>query len=152
MGKRNLYIGVLIGSKIDLASLELLKTDSSWLGQANSEPIIMVSPFHEFLTDMMGKDKKGFFRLGVSHVDAYKQIWGEPAFIFDGKYPWKTWIFKLGEGGHLVLYSDKDGGTSFEYAGPRMPSPEAFDKAVSILNAIKDDVHVRKEPDVEFGM
>lgn len=141
-----------MSSKIDLASLELVKTSSEWLGQAQPEPIFMVPPFHEFLTDMMEKDKKGFFRLGVSHLDAYKKLWGEPAFTFEGKYPWKTWIFKLAEGEHLVLYTDKDGGTSFEYAGPITPSDEAFDKAVCILNAIKDDVHVRKEPDVEFGM
>lgn len=32
-----------------------------------------------------------------------------------------------------------------EYAGPRTPSQDAFDKAVSILNSIKDDVHVRNQ-------
>ena len=58
-----------MSSKIDLASLELVKTSSEWLGQAQPEPIFMVPPFHEFLTDMMEKDKKGFFRLGVSHLN-----------------------------------------------------------------------------------
>lgn len=141
-----------MSSKIDLTSLELVKTDSGWLGQARPEPIFMVNSFHDFISDLMQKDKKGFFRLGVSHIDAYKKTWGEPAFIFEGKYPWKTWIFKLAEGEHLVLYSDREGGTSFEYAGPITPTQEAFDKAVSILETIKDDLHKRKEPDVEFDM
>jgi len=141
-----------MSTKIDLASLELIKTNSDWLGQAKPEPIFMVSPFHEFMSDLMKKDIKGFCRLGVSHIDAYKKTWGEPAFIFEGKYPWKTWIFKLAEGEHLVLYSDKEGGTSFEYAGLITPSQAAFQKATAILEAIKDDVHQRKEPDVEFGL
>lgn len=135
-----------MSSKIDLASLELVKTGSEWLGQAQPEPIFMVNLFHEFMSEMMEKDKKGFFRLGVSHVDAYQKLWGDPAFIFDGKYPWKTWIFKLTEGEHLVLYSDQDGGTSFEYAGLITPSHEAFEKAKTILEAIKDDVHPPQKP------
>jgi hypothetical protein len=57
-----------MSAKIDLASLELIKTNSDWLGQAKPEPIFMVSPFHEFMSDLMKRDKKGFFRLGVSHI------------------------------------------------------------------------------------
>jgi hypothetical protein len=141
-----------MSTKIDLASLELVKADSDWIFQASPEPVFVVRPFRDVLNKMMVNDTIGFLRLGVSHIDAYKKLWGEPAFIYDGKYPWKTWIFKLAEGEHLVLYSDKDGGTSFEYAGPITASQEAFEKGMAILMTIKDVVHAPKEPDVEFGM
>jgi hypothetical protein len=141
-----------MSSKIDLKSLELLQTDSSWLDHACPEPIFMIDKFHEFLTDMMSKNLNGFYRLSRNHVDAYKKLWGEPAFVFNGKNTYQTWIFNLAEGEHLVLYSADEGGTSFEYAGLPIPSDKAFEKAASILVAIRDTVHKPKDPETELGL
>lgn len=141
-----------MSKKIDLTALELISVNSDWLKQVKPESLYMVPAFDEFMDDLKQEDKKGFYRLFVSHVEAYKKLWGEPAFTFSGKYPWKTWIFKLARDEHLVLYSDTDGGTSFEYAGLLEPSAGALDKAKEILIAIKDDVHKRKDPEPEFGM
>ena len=144
--------GVSMNPKIDLKSLELLQTDSTWLDQARPEPIFMIDKFHEFLTDMMSTNLDGYYRLSRNHVDAYKKLWGEPAFLFNGKKTYQTWIFNLAEGEHLVLYSANEGGTSFESAGLPVPSDEAFEKAASILVAIRDTVHKPREPEIGLGM
>lgn len=136
-----------MSNHIDLKSLEQLRVDSSWLDTSHTDPLFMVDLFHEFIADMMKTDLEGYYRLAVSHTSSYKKLWGEPAFIFNGKYAWQTWIFKLAEGEHLVLFSDRKGGTSFEYDGIGRPSPEAFMKGASIINTIKDKVHKTKVPE-----
>ncbi|MDT8925535.1 hypothetical protein RBE51_22390 [Pseudomonas taiwanensis] len=141
-----------MNNKIDLKSLELLQTDSTWLDRARPEPIFMIDKFHEFLTDMMSTNLGGYYRLSRNHVDSYKKLWGDPAFLFNGKKTYQTWIFNLAEGEHLVLYSANEGGTSFEYAGLPVPSDEAFEKAASILVAIRDTVHKPKDPEAGLGM
>lgn len=141
-----------MSTKIDLKSLDLLQADSSWMNQALPDRLDMIERFRDFLDDMMRKDTKAWYRLSHSHIDEYKKLWGEPAFVFEGKRPYQTWIFKLAEGEHLVLYSNKESCTSFEYAGLPVPSDEAFEKATSILIAIRDTVHKPKHPEVEFGM
>lgn len=139
-----------MSNHIDLKNLEQLRVDSSWLDTSHTDPLFMVDLFHEFIADMMKTDLEGYYRLGVSHTSSYRKLWGEPAFIFNGKYPWQTWIFKLAEGEHLVLFSDRKGGTSFEYDGIGRPSPEAFMKGASIINTIKDKVHKTKVPETGF--
>lgn len=138
--------------KIDLKSLDTLQTDSSWIHQACPDRLDAIGKFDDFLADMMRTDLKGWYRLFHSHIDEYKKLWGEPAFVFHGKRAYQTWIFTLAEGEHLVLYSNKEGATSFEYAGLPVPSDEAFGKATSILIAIRDTVHKPKEPETELGM
>jgi len=132
---------------IDLKNLEQLRVDRSWLDTARTDPLYMVDMFHEFICEMMDTDRDGYYRLGVSHTSSYRKLWGEPAFILNGKHPWQTWIFKLTDDENLVLFSDRDGGTSFEYDGFGAPSPEAFLKATSIVNTIKDTVHKTKVPE-----
>jgi len=145
-----------MNKKIDLKSLDLLKTDRSWMDQALPDRLDSIERFYEFLTDMMRNDQEGWRRLFHSHIDEYKKLWGDPAFVFQGKRPYQTWIFNLAEGEHLVLYSSKEGATSFEYAGLPVPSDAAFEKATSILIAIRDTVHKPKkpepEPEPELGM
>ncbi|MBD8088922.1 hypothetical protein IFT48_02935 [Pseudomonas fluorescens] len=132
---------------IDLRSLEQLRVDISWLDTARTDPLIMVDMFNEFVGDMMKTDLQGYYRLGVSHTSSYKKLWGEPTFVFNGKYPWQTWIFKLTEDENLVLFSDPEGGTSFEYDGYGAPTPEAFLKGSAIIDTIKDMVHKTKVPE-----
>lgn len=139
-----------MNNQIDLKSLEQLRVDKSWLDTARTDPLFMVDLFHQFIADMMKTDIDGYFRLGVSHISSYKKLWGEPTFIFNGKHPWKTWIFKLTDDENLVLFSDRDGGTSFEYDGVGTPSKEAFMKGISIINAIKDTVHKAKMPESDL--
>lgn len=141
-----------MNKKLDLKSLDLLKTDSSWIRQALPDRLDMIDRFDNFLSEMMRDDLKGWYRLFRSHIDEYKKLWGEPAFVFQGKRPYHTWIFNLAEGEHLVLYSNQEGATSFEYAGLPVPSDEAFEKATSILVAIRDTVHKPKAPEPELGM
>lgn len=138
--------------KIDLKSLDTLRADSSWIYEACPDRLDAIDRFHDFLTDMMRTNFDGWRRLFHSHIDEYKKLWGEPAFVFNGKRPYQTWIFILAEGEHLVLYSNKEGATTFEYAGLPIPSDEAFEKATSILVAIRDTVHKPKEPEPELGM
>lgn len=141
-----------MSTKIDLKSLETLQVDSSWVDKALPDRLDAIDRFYDFLLEMSRNDLKGWYRLFHSHIDEYKKLWGEPAFVFNGKRPYQTWIFKLSEGEHLVLYSNNESSTSFEYAGLPVPSDEAFDKATSILIAIRDTVHKPKHPEPEMGM
>lgn len=138
--------------KIDLKSLKLSKVNAEWYENSNSDPIFMISPFHELIHELMRKDLEGYYRLYRAYPDVYKNLWGNHAFVFEGRKQYKTWVFELNSDEHLVLLCAPGKGSSFEYSGLREPSEIAAQKAISILMTLKDELLKYEPSELEPGM
>jgi hypothetical protein len=138
--------------KIDLKSVTLSKFDADWYKSLNSDPIFMISPFHEFISELMGKDLDGYHRLYRPHYDFYTKLWGKHAFEFQGRSLYKTWVFELATDEHLILLCADGKSTSYEYSGLHEPSESAANKAISILMTLKDELIKYKSQEYDLGM
>ena len=139
-------------NKINLKSVTLSQFDTDWYKSAPVDTLFMVTPFHEFMAELMKKDLEGYHSLYRSHFDFYTNLWGSHAFEFQGRSLYKTWVIELAKDEHLVVLCAEGKSTSYEYSGIGQPSDEAAQKAISILYTLKEEFAKKPTSDISHGM